>query len=69
MATGENETRAEVVGNTSGSQPSAVANRDNNDRARRNGQDIQASSVQLGNQIDGNGLEVQSQRTNIASSV
>ena len=52
MATGENATRVEVVRNTSGSQSRAVANKDNNDRARRNGQDVQASSVQLGNQTD-----------------
>ena len=64
MAIGEIATRVEVVQNTRGSQSSAGANVDINDRARSNEQE---SSVQLDNRTDGNELEVQSQRTNIAS--
>ena len=55
--------------NTSGSPSSTVYNVDHNDRARSNGQDVKASSLQQGNRADGNGIEVQSQRTNIASLV
>ena len=66
IATGVNATRVEVFRNTSGSPSSTVDNVDNNDRARRNGQGFQTRSLQQGNRTDGNRIEVQSQRTNIA---
>ena len=69
MAICENATRVKVVRNTSASQSSAVANLGNNDRARRNSQDVQANSVQLDNRNHGNGSEAPSPRINVTSSV
>ena len=67
MATGDKATRVKVVRNTSTrSQSSTVANTGNNDRARKNSQDVQSNSVQLDNR---NGLEAPSPRINVVSSV